>query len=148
MPRIIDFHKCEEAPSPIEIVADELNDTNRASHKYVINVKPEGKPTITQALWFQKGAVIPAGGWNGITDEALLAIVIDRLICHNRGPWPNSFTEGAALKCVEAMELLHARKRKRAAAGVQGMHAPIPGEPGPVAIAEPPPPAEPAETEP
>lgn len=70
---------------------------------------------------FQKGAIHEAG-INGITNEALLAIVIDRLDGFANGPFSNAQTMHALNHCRLAVEALEERTRERAARGVEGKH--------------------------
>jgi len=72
-------------------------------------------------ILFQNGP-IPEVGVNGITNEALLAIVADRLRSFQKGPYPcteNSF----ALESIEkALAWLKYRTTKRILRGVEGTH--------------------------
>jgi hypothetical protein len=73
------------------------------------------------ALMFQNGP-IAEHGVNGITQEALLAIVVDRLQSFQKGPF--SCRENAvALTHLETAQLwLHKRTLDRMARGVEGTH--------------------------
>ena len=76
----------------------------------------------TLTIIFQNGP-IPEFGVNGITHEALLAILIDRLEGFQAGPFANVYN-GAALENLQfAQELLLSRTRERMARGVEGTHA-------------------------
>ena len=57
---------------------------------------------------------------NGITQEALLAIVIDRLRSFQAGPFPTDENEDALIHCQEALNFLKLRTKKRLARGVEG----------------------------
>jgi hypothetical protein len=68
---------------------------------------------------FQNGP-IKEFGVNGITQEALLAIVIDRLRCFQAGPFAGEHNAIALEKCEDALNHLQARTRDRIARGVEG----------------------------
>lgn len=70
---------------------------------------------------FQKGAIHEAG-INGITNESLLAVVIDRLNGFANGPFKNAQTMHALNHCRLALEALEERTKERAARGVEGKH--------------------------
>lgn len=68
---------------------------------------------------FQNGP-IKEHGVNGITQEALLAICIDRLEGFQRGEFACRENALALTKMQEAMHWLHHRTRDREARGVEG----------------------------
>lgn len=68
---------------------------------------------------FQNGPIQEAGV-NGITQEALLAIVIDRLQSFQEGPFPSVQNAEALERCREALWILQERTRDRLARGVEG----------------------------
>lgn len=68
---------------------------------------------------FQNGP-IKEFGVNGITQEALLAIVIDRLRSFQAGPFACDDNQKALEHCGEALYHLQARTRARIARGVEG----------------------------
>ena len=70
---------------------------------------------------FQNGP-IREFGVNGVTHEALLAIVIDRLKCYQAGPYSCSDNEQALNACHFALSKLQNRTRARIARGVEGTH--------------------------
>jgi len=85
-----------------------------------VEVLPDG--SITGELCrvsFQNGP-IKEFGVNGITQEALLAIVIDRLRCFQAGPYKCVENELALQKCEDALWQLQERTRARIARGVEG----------------------------
>ncbi len=71
---------------------------------------------------FQNGP-IKEFGVNGITQEALLAIVIDRLRCFQAGPFASVYNGTALAHCEAALYDLQNRTRERIARGVEGTHA-------------------------
>ena len=68
---------------------------------------------------FQNGP-IKEDGVNGITQEALLAVVIDRLRSFQLGPFACEANQGAWEHCEAALDLLQQRTRDRIARGVEG----------------------------
>jgi hypothetical protein len=59
---------------------------------------------------------------NGITNEVLLAIVLDRLNGFQQGEFKSRENALAITKIEEAMHWLHHRTREREARGVEGTH--------------------------
>jgi hypothetical protein len=77
-------------------------------------------------LRFQRGGVAE-NGWNGITMETLLAVLIDRLEHYQRGPFPCqenaaalSHVRTAQTHLAEALGWLHERTEDRIKRGVEG----------------------------
>ena len=87
-----------------------------ASHSYVIAWPDDGC-----YIHFQEG-VIKEHGVNGVTQEALLAIVIDRLRCFQSGQYSCTANAVALANCEEALRQLQKRTRERIARGVEGTH--------------------------
>lgn len=74
---------------------------------------------INLPILFQNGP-IKENGVNGITQEALLAIVIDRLRGFQEGPFACEDNAHALLNCSEALMYLQARTIARIKRGVEG----------------------------
>lgn len=72
---------------------------------------------------FQDGPIGDVGV-NGVTHEALLAVVIDRLRCFQAGPFACRQNALALTKLEEGLMWLHARTHERAMRGVEGTHQP------------------------
>lgn len=72
-------------------------------------------------ILFQNGT-IPESGVNGITQEALLAVVIDRLRSFQAGRFSCRENALALTKLEEAMHWLQHRTRSRLDRGVEGQH--------------------------
>ncbi len=68
---------------------------------------------------FQNGPIAEAGV-NGVSGEALLAIVEDRLQCFQAGPYACRENAVALTKLQESMMWLQKRTRDRVARGVEG----------------------------
>lgn len=59
-------------------------------------------------------------GVNGITHEALIGILLDRLEAFQAGPYANPYNEAAVMHLRSALEALHSRTRARMQRGVEG----------------------------
>jgi hypothetical protein len=77
--------------------------------------------TKSIVVLFQNGP-IKEFGVNGVTQEALFAIVIDRLRSFQAGPFVCEANQFALDHCEAALDNLQARTRARIARGVEGMH--------------------------
>jgi hypothetical protein len=73
-------------------------------------------------ILFQNGPIKEAGV-NGLTHEALLAIVIDRLRSFQAGPYHSNWNQSALHKIEDALDDLQIRTRERIKRGVEGTHA-------------------------
>lgn len=152
MSRILTGHHINPANDVLKIEVLDPPGSGGAHHQYGISgfrVKPMPKPTIAElekllqseddspvsinpdgsigvskpqlVIGFQNGPIAEAGV-NGITHEALLAILIDRLECFQAGPYASSYNEQALIACRAAQEALLSRTRSRMARGVEGAH--------------------------
>ena len=70
---------------------------------------------------FQNGPIKEVGT-NGVTHEALLAILIDRLECFQKGPFACDENRLALAHLFKAQAVLKSRTEKRLARGVEGTH--------------------------
>ena len=101
-----------------------------ASHEYAV-VLVKGTETISgtvgdtpvllEHIIFQKGPV-KESGFNGVSDEALLAILIDRLEGFQSGKFACDENERTLDHLRAALEASHQRTRARQARGVEGTH--------------------------
>jgi len=73
------------------------------------------------SISFQNGPIKEAGV-NGVTHEALLAIVIDRLRSFEKGPFASHYNAAALDSCEQALSHLQGRTRERMKRGVEGTH--------------------------
>lgn len=78
-----------------------------------------GQSATHSTVLFQNGPVKEVGV-NGITQEALLAIVIDRLRSFQAGPFASPYNGTALAHCEAALFDLQNRTRARIARGVEG----------------------------
>ena len=128
MKRITD-HKLNGLNEALDIIATDEPGQGNACHEYEIHLlaSPEaGTPKITakpgyatQKIGFQNGPILEAGV-NGISNEALLAIVIDRLRGFQSGKFACRENAVALTKLEEGMMWLQKRTRDREARGVEG----------------------------
>jgi hypothetical protein len=79
------------------------------------------RPRPRETILFQNGP-IKEFGVNGVTHEALLAIVIDRLRSFQVGPFASGFNGESLVHCEAALKSLQDRTRARIARGVEGTH--------------------------
>lgn len=82
----------------------------------------EADTTFETVLIFQNGPIKEVG-LNGITHEALLAILIDRLHGFQNGPYANAYNAEALGALVTAQNALHRRTYDRRRQGVEGTMA-------------------------
>ena len=97
-----------------------------ACHEYQIcrcvrNTGDENDDIELCMINFQNGP-IKEHGVNGISGEALLAIVRDRLECFQAGQYACETNQQALDHVVAAMEALASRTRERVERGVEGTH--------------------------
>jgi hypothetical protein len=107
----------------IEIFVIDPPGAGGASHLYNIAFNlsvPTPPPTLS--IKFQQGAITESG-INGITNEALIAILIDRMRGFQSGPFTCRENALALTKLEEALFWLQARTRARLARQVEGTHA-------------------------
>ena len=80
-----------------------------------------GQPAVHAHVLFQNGPINEVGV-NGVTHEALLAILCDRMRGFQSGPY-QSADNAEALACMEqAQTALQRRTKARMARGVEGTH--------------------------
>ena len=82
---------------------------------------PLAKQDATPII-FQNGPINEVGV-NGITHEALLAILADRLESFQAGPYASDYNAAALDHIRSAQGCLHDRTRARMAQGIEGTHA-------------------------
>ena len=118
MPRQITSHKINGLNDGIEVLAHDEVGPGGASQLYSMSVTGT-KQKLTGGFYFQTGP-IQENGINGISNESLIAIVIDRLQGFQSGPFACRENALALTKLEEAMHWLHHRTRERLARGVEG----------------------------
>ena len=118
--REITDHKVNDANDLLKITAIDEPGVGGANHVYHIEPPPNPQnEVLTTTLLFQNGAIADSGV-NGITQEALLAIVADRLRSFQAGPFANPFNAGALSHVEAALTELKNRTKERMARGVEG----------------------------
>lgn len=108
----------------VEVSALDEAGPGGASHHYRVDAynwtgpdSSEGKSVAE--IQFQKGPVKEAGV-NGVSDEALFAILIDRLQGFQKGPYSCRENACALTKLEESLMWLHKRTLNREQRGVEG----------------------------
>ncbi len=114
--RSIVGHEGSTLNNSIVITADS-RDQNGGSHNYVIHV--DG--ILSGEINFQKGPLQEAG-LNGISDEALIAIVVDRLEGFNSQKYACRENSLAITHLQDALHWLQHRTGSRQRRGVEGTH--------------------------
>ncbi len=101
----------------LEVLALDEPGSGGACHEYEVRLSGN----VVAKVSFQNGPIKEnKDGANGASNEALLAIVIDRLRGFWTGPFPSRETSIALTKCQEALHWLEHRTRERAKRGVEG----------------------------
>lgn len=124
--REITSHKVNGLNEAITIRVTDEPGSGGANHAYEVSIPLQEVPyddlkeSVTK-INFQKGPIKEAGV-NGISGEALLAIVADRLECFQAGPYATADNASALSSIKNAIETLHKRTKERIARGVEGTH--------------------------
>ena len=133
MARELTDHKVNPANDQLVVKVVDEPGAGGAHHAYVISgfdadLNPSTEVTASDAgdkdwvaIVFQNGPINQAGV-NGVTHEALLAILIHRLRCFQAGPYACAENACALTQLEAAQESLHSRTRARMARGVEGTH--------------------------
>lgn len=122
--RKIDTHKVNGLNECLDVVALDAPGSGGASHHYQIR-GIEGPldhhPIQTVDIHFQEGPLQEVGA-NGVSGEAILAVVADRLDSFQKGPYASHDNEEALRHIKSAIEWLHRRTKERISRGVEGTH--------------------------
>lgn len=131
--RELTSHKVNGCNEALTVTVEDEPGSGGANHLYMIrgfNTKTNtscpftarhGSPAEHATVLFQNGP-IPEVGTNGITHEALLAVLIDRLQSFQKGPYACRENAIALTKLEEAQHWLKHRTEARLARGVEGTH--------------------------
>lgn len=128
--RTITTHKHNVANEHITIeVVDERGSGNANHHYFLRGFHTQKNPSANSScnddtglhVVFQNGPIMEAG-INGITNEALLAVIIDRMQGFQSGPYACRENALALTKLEEAMHWMLARTRRRESDGTEGTH--------------------------
>jgi hypothetical protein len=125
--RTITDHKLNGLNNDLTIYVCDEPGAGGANHVYDIayNLNPgtaDGGTSSMCRVSFQNGPIKEAG-INGISGEALIAIVIDRLRSFQSGPYSCRENAVALTKLEESLMWLQKRTRDRLARGVEGTNA-------------------------
>lgn len=122
--RVIDEHKVNPANDTLDITVEDDPGQGGANHSYRIHFgeRPNGLPTLSPVdINFQNGPIAEVGV-NGLTHEALLAVVADRLRSFQKGPYSCKANACALTHIEEAQHWLQQRTLERMRRGVEGTH--------------------------
>lgn len=127
--RSIDSHVVTAQDAQLEVRAMDEPGSGGANHRYAVTgfsedtnpsaVSLAGPFGAACIILFQNGP-IPEVGRNGLTNEALLAIVADRLRCFQKGPFSCKQNACALTHIEEALHWLQQRTIERMRRGVEG----------------------------
>ncbi len=127
MPRELTGHKVNGCNDGLKIEVQDDPGHGGACHRYTIT-GPENRlpevgmvPAFQVKIRFQNGPIKEVGT-NGITHEALLAILADRLEGFQSGPYACEDNAEALAHIKAAQEVLQRRTKARLARGVEGTH--------------------------
>lgn len=120
--RELTSHKVNEVNDGLKVVAIDGPGPGNASHEYRIEWNPNGQACAACDIRFQNGPIKEVGV-NGITNEALLAIVQDRLEGFQGGKYACDENESALQSVRLAMRALKQRTQARVTRGVEGTMA-------------------------
>lgn len=121
--RSITTHHVNAANRELRIDVLDLPGGGGANHLYRISgfhLNPAKNPAFV-VIGFQNGPIGEVGV-NGVTHEALLAILIDRLKAFQHGPYACDENHLALANLEHAARWLNARTARRVAQGVEGTH--------------------------
>lgn len=116
--RTLTDHKLNPANNTLKISVLDEPGQGGAQHEYRI----EGEKVVCD-ISFQNGPISEDGnGVNGVTHEALLAILCDRLRSFQKGPYACKANACALTHLEEAQHWLQQRTLERMRRGVEGTH--------------------------
>lgn len=117
--RIVTDHKLNGLNDQLHIEAMDEPVQGRACHKYEIRLAATDGTNKVWPIDFQNGPV-KESGFNGLSQESLLAIVIDHLRSFQAGQYSCRENAIALTKVEEAMLWLKKRTQDRLSRGVEG----------------------------
>ena len=117
--RMINTHKINPVNDALDLSAEDERGQGGANHSYYI--AHSGVQIQPLYIDFQNGPINEVGV-NGLTNEVLLAILIDRMQGFQSGPFACRENALALTKLEEAMMWLHSRTKDRMERGVEGTH--------------------------
>ena len=133
--RKLNEHQVNPANDKLTITVEDQPGHGGASHLYKITGYDSatnssdpftalyGEPAKHSTVLFQNGPIsVDGNGVNGVTHEALLAIVADRLRSFQAGPYSCNANACALTHIEEALHWLHSRTLERMRRNVEGTH--------------------------
>lgn len=118
--RLVEWENIGSVNSKLEVYAVDSPNVGGGCCRYEIHCLGANlNPSTT--LMFQNGSPEEVG-INGITNEALLAVIIDRLKGFQSGPFSTRENSIAITKFEEGLMWLQKRTRDRLARGVEGTY--------------------------
>lgn len=127
--RTLTSHEVNPANAQLTITVVDAPGSGGANHRYEIAGFTGENPSVPECtmiggcaiIAFQNGPILE-NGVNGVTHEALLAVIEDRLAGFQAGPYACSDNAEALAHIQAAQEVLQRRTRARMARGVEGTH--------------------------
>jgi hypothetical protein len=119
--RKVNFNKVNPCNDLIDIVSEDKIGPGNAYHSYFMRYPTIDGSVASQRIDFQNGPINEVGV-NGVTQEALLAILIDRLECFQSSEFACVENNNALQHLIEAQEELNSRTKKRVNEGTEGTH--------------------------
>lgn len=123
--REITTHKVNGLNEAITITVLDEPGQGGACHLYNLAAWKQHPPAVAYQtfLSFQRG-LLHETEVNGLSNEALLAVVLDRLTSFQDGPYPCEHNQYALEHVEQALLWLKRRAEERLARGVQDTHTP------------------------
>lgn len=119
--RKLNEHQVNPANDTLDITVVDEPGHGGASHHYAIDCGKNEE--VATDIKFQNGPIsVDGNGINGLTHEALLAIVADRLRSFQAGPYSCKANACALTHIEEALHWLHSRTLERMRRNVEGTH--------------------------
>lgn len=125
--RSLKDHIITNGDSDLKIFATDKSGAGGANHRYEITgFNTSTNPSSSQEekylkIFFQNGTILE-NGVNGVTQEALLTVIIDRLRCFQAGEFACRENACALTHLEEALHWMQQRTISRMRRGVEGKH--------------------------
>jgi hypothetical protein len=120
--RVLKTHAINPANQELDVVVRDTAGHGSVHHHYSIT-STDANFHVPLDICFQNGPINEVG-INGVTHEALLAVLIDRLRCFQAGPYACRENALALTNIEQGLLWLHARTRERMFRNVEGTHQP------------------------
>lgn len=114
-------HKVNGINDELTIIVKDQPGSGGANHHYIMEWRGKNEPSSAMHICFQNGPIAEVGT-NGVTHEALIEIIKDRLIGFQSGPYACADNAEALDHLMAAQECLLRRTKARLARGVEGTH--------------------------